>query len=246
MNKKGIIKTILGLFAFTLVCALCARYAEKKYFGSREKKAEEVEQVSEESKIGLPDENGSYIGDVAYDGAEEVDKSVFMYPFAKTDDYVANKIVIKNRKKEYIENAKTFTEDFFAKAYGTGFHEVESDTKSYINDVLWYYLPNAYDWDNNLIDDVIAQKAEYIKENHIQAEIDVDTADYLVYEDGMTYVRGVVNVTSYQCDADSTEKDLGLELAKDGSYVFDLQLYPNGTYEGDAYFVISCNILGEV
>ena len=62
----------------------------------------------------------------------------------------------------------------------------------------------------------------------------------------MTYVRGVVNVTSYQCDADSTEKNLGLELAKDGSYVFDLQLYPNGTYEGDAYFVISCNILGEV
>lgn len=239
--------TLTLIIILTFILACCARYAERKYYESKEeKKTEAVAEEKAETQIGVPDENGSYIGDVAYDGSEEVDKSVFMYPFAKTDEYVANRDLVNKRKKEYITNAKTFAEDFFKKSYGTGFHEVESDTKSYINDVLWYYLPNAYDWDNNLIDDVIAQKAEYIKENHIQAEIDVDTADYLVYEDGMTYVRGVVNVTSYQCDAESTEKDLGLELSKDGSYVFDLQLYPNGTYEGDAYFVISCNILGGI
>ncbi len=153
-----------------------------------------------------PDLNTGYVEETKYIGGIGYPE-VYDKPFKKTDGYIMNKVFIEKypaQAKSALASARGFIEAVFASDYRT----IQEDPEGYAAEINKYLNPTAYydeyEEENVLVADEYASAiTEYLEDHKIACEAKFLTDDSLVYEDGYTYVRGILELTLYNIEGES-------------------------------------------
>ena len=144
---------------------------------------------------------------------------------------------IGTQKLEYLkEYAKEYVETLF----GTGYREIETDEDGFIAKIEDMMLYDTYldDYDNYYSrNELIKAIADWMVENHVQADVTFNTDDSLVCMNDNSYtVRGTLTIDAYNCDSDEMSEAIpkGLDYKNGGKYVFDVII---GNYANTGFCV---------
>ena len=182
-------------------------------------------------KEEIPDHG--YRSETTYDGTGEFDEAVYDIPFngklgsTETEEqigsYTNNIEWIKKYSKKDAETnvaiAKLFWKRFLVKP-----REIEKDRDSYLKNILeLMYIDNESQTTLFFHDDDFRIFADWLVKNNVQVDAEFKSDSSLVWTDGYTYVRGELDIASYNCD---TEQELfrHLPLHRDGKYIVDISI----------------------
>lgn len=191
-----------------------------------------------------------YRAETSYDGSGTASADVYAYPFDKGHGYyVSNLKYIAEDNDQFHTAYKAYTaaaQNFLTTICGTGYRSVSSDKDKFKQSVI-KELPVGDPMNGYLADDYADMLTSWIEDNELQADVTFKTDTSLLYKDAYVYLRGELDVTSYNCKkgADSSEVyPDGLDMSRDGKYVVDIMmLYDsyNKKVEVDGF-----RVLGEV
>jgi len=224
-RKLKIILTAIGISAAAIaitVFAVLRIDAHRK----RSREAEEKQlSVMEEYENNV----SGYIKETSYDGSEPVNKILFSIPFQKTDAYIPNRDLITDHRDEILL-AENMAEAFLNDTFGSGYRKISENPQVFRENVESYFDADAritLDNGESVTPAALADGiASYYIANHVQTEMDFDTASCLVYRDGYTYVRGELSVTSFHIVQAEHCKYIPEEisLSDDGKYIVEVAL----------------------
>ena len=247
MRTRSVIAATAGIIAgviiaTTAIVTVISGDKSPLYRAIFKKGTEQAEEVQ-------PDD-GSYIMETFYDGSEPVDPVLFTYPFKKTQAYVSNKDCPTKFSRDtlhiYAEAAKFFAINTF----GTGYRRIEEDPDAYIREVTRSLGGDTVialdDGTQRTAAAAAEQLADWYRKNHVQADIQFETADCLVFYDQYMYVRGKLTVTSYNCDTNDSTPLLpaGMDMKNGGTYIMDIGMVYAGMDEG--FHVMEYSIVADI
>lgn len=227
MNNKSVKKKIV-LIGVGLGC-IAAIIVTVHLVLNGNKNTKDLEKTAVAAADGSTDANTlekdlPYINDVNYTEAYEY-PDVYKYPFQKSEDYVSNKELCKEFSQGSITSLTQKVRDYFKTAYNTGYRDISSDTASYVTAMSKFYNPDtkifsdSYPvegseyWEPN---EYIEELANTIVEKRLELDGEFVTNNSLVYQDGYTWVRGVLVYTDYS----------GLGLGKKKTVMLDVAMVP--------------------
>lgn len=197
------------------------------------------------NEIDKTTEEKSYITETSYNGYKELDPLVFAYPFSKIGiAYISNKELVKNLEEERLEGLQERVEAFVKEYF-----ELNS------RDLIHGYMEKKEKLNNFFI-----QKEEFINENGVGKKGTIYVEDYimdianaelttdvtyttdkcLVFEDMIYYVRGVMEITVYDCAAKTDLKEYypwDVKKGKTYKVILDIGLRPNDSMKPDTYII---------
>ena len=163
---------------------------------------------------GTPDGEGDYIGEVRYIGGIGYPE-VYDTPFQKNDFYVTNKELWEKHPEipdRCVAAAETFTKELFTASA----RQITGDTTERIQK-LKALMDNewVYEEDNEgngyLVEDYIEKWNDYVVDNNISMSGTFKTDSSLVCENGLIYVRGVLEYEVYSSDDKRLEVKDGIQ-----------------------------------
>ena len=171
-----------------------------------------------------------YRAETSYDGSGAANADVYAYPFDKGHGYYISNldyIAEDNDQFHAAYNAYSAAAQTFLKTIcGTGYRSVSSDKNKFMQEVI-KELPVGDPMDGYMSEDYADKMASWITDNELQTDVKFITDTSLLYKDVYVYLRGELDVTSYNCKkgADSSEiYPVGLDMSHDGKYVVDIMM----------------------
>ena len=191
------------------------------------------------SKDEIDKEKYKYIDDTTYTGSRNVSLENFSEPFAKSENYISNKVLLEGLDEEVKENVFKTAEAFVTDLFTTDYHALEVSSEAYMGKLMSYYQPNSamYTPDGTLLKNeyLVGRYIQWLIENKVQTEGTFKSDNSLIYADGrFMYVRGELDLSSYSCeDEDGVSECLPMMInMKDGGkYIFEVGI----AYYGDWY-----------
>lgn len=151
---------------------------------------------------------------------------------------------IGTQKLEYI---KKYAKEYVETLFGTGYREIETDEDGFVDKIEDMMLYDTYmdDYNNYYSrSELIKTIADWMVENHVQADVTFDTDDSLVCMNDNSYtVRGALTIDAYNCDSDEMSEAIpkGLDYKNGGKYVFDIII---GNYTNTGFCVSGFYVQG--
>lgn len=142
----------------------------------------------------------SYVIETDYSG--NVPAAIYDYPFAKSGYYVMNKdLDITNETSERLE---AYVDEYMNIMLGTGYRTIQDDIQKYNDKVSQVCSPvsliTTTDGAVHNMQDFLHDIADFIIDNHIVIDTAYNSDHSLIYSDGITYIRGELDITIYECD----------------------------------------------
>ena len=180
----------------------------------------ETVQKDETTTPDEPEEDAAYINEVRYIGGIGY-KEVYEEPFKKSDFYISNKDMWEEHPDIIPVVSETAT-DFMNKLLNTGYRKILDGKDAYVEDMVQYmdrdWIYNEDMVNNQSSVEYMSEYADYMIDNEVSMKGNFITDTSLVYEDGLLYVRGMVEYAVYSSKdesmpADGVEKTIMMEVA---------------------------------
>ena len=211
-KKENLITFIIVMVIVLLVVIAFILWYKTSKFDTDTKSDEPKEAISAE---GTPDGDGDYIDEVRYIGGIGYPE-VYDVPFEKNDFYVSNK-ELWEINSEIPDKCVAAAEEFAGKMFN-----IKNDETSRIQslkmcmDQEWFYEED-FEGNGYLIDEYIQKWNDYVVDNDISMESSFVTDSSLVCENGLLYVRGILEYEVFS----STDARL---VVKDGKQTVMMEI----------------------
>ena len=146
----------------------------------------------------------TYITETCYDGSQELDPTLYHFPFQKTDLYVNNKELVKqvdeNTIQKLQDDAVAFVSNYFQISADKFYRDYDNAFKEYQK--LFVAGSSYYDIEGNLfntdiyINDLVAAMCN----SHWKSQVDFITDKSLVWQDNAYYVRGYLSIRTQKIE----------------------------------------------
>lgn len=251
-KKRKLIFLIIALFIGIMIFILLVKGEKEKIRDSLDEGSSMIHNTEDESESSsIEEEKKSYITETSFDGAKELDPLVFQYPFKKTEThYVSNKNLVKNVDEKQIEEiqkrAAAFVKEFYeihSKELIKGYMEKENNLKRFFSSSETFVDENAVEKTGKIYaqDYIMA-----VANAELTTEVKFITDKCLVYKDRDYWVRGIMEITIYDC---TQKPDLSayyswdVERGKTYTVILDIGLFPETSRKAETFRVSFINVI---
>lgn len=246
MKKKyRIVSVILWLVVIVMAGVLTTIYILNKPTATAKSTTSAKVSLDDGEKSGTKDTG--YATETCFAGDSFVPKSLFMYPYKKTDSYIMNKDYINTvtaaAGKKEAQNVQTALETMFTGNYKS------MDMASYQNALDQYFMVTNILSNSKL--DIYADGSESISQEMVNLykdeQLSIEAKAYsdkclIFYDEGFDIVRSKLTLVVYECkDLEKIKKMFNvknIEIGKPFSVIVDSYYTPN--VQTDAHDTYKC------
>lgn len=228
-KKENLITAIIVIISISIIGILAFFWHQTTQNNTNKEQDTPKQEVSAE---GTPDGDGDYIEEVRYIGGIGYPK-VYDIPFEKNDFYLTNKElweIDSSIPNKCVEAAEKFANLLFC----VSARNITNDETSRIQalklcmDQEWCYEED-YAGNGYLVDEYIEKWNDYVVNNNISMESKFITDSSLVCENGLIYVRGMLEYEVF------SSSDSRLEV-KDGKQTVMIEIAMHRAMENMAEY----------
>lgn len=146
-----------------------------------------------------------------------------------------------------LKNIEAFAKDYVETFLGTGYRTIEDNEDDFISKIENVMVYDTYMDDSGNYysrNDLVKEVADWMINNHVQADVTFETDDSLVcMNNGKYTVRGTLTIDAYNCDTDEMLDTIlnGLDYKNGGKYVFDVTI---GNYANTGFCIYGFYVQG--